>query len=469
MTTSRNAADQAIVQTPYGRGLVLRSRPDDIRETQLLEWGDDQPSSSPVSRRPNRAPSMLYSSTPFPSVPVRVGDDVTCRFGRGVVKNIDRVKGSKPSLKYTIELKSWRLNGRRSVLCYVNQCDVVRKHTLSEMDVFEKVELAQSQKAKATGYFSKSKDFDKALKTYATAVDAVRNIQHDAASTNEVRSDLVLVMITCSNNAGTCCIKLKKYEEAVKFAQNAEVLIDALYNKRGKKIHTILNKEGTIDAKLFGEWRAKSYMIIARCRICQGRDEEAVGSLKKAKLAVTKYMDGINNTKNGKTSALEKASLKSLTAQAKEIRRLLVECAEKKKANKKLERKRAKAMFAVKKTAGEDKENGRPPTLTSKSIDRKGDPQSKTIEAPLPPEAKGDVLARQRKCSLKPSRPEGPAKSVSFSEMDQVNVYSCPDESDDDQVEGRPWYSEHKEALVLLGIVAGFSASLLAMRRSFRQ
>ena len=467
MASSSEDADQAIVQTPYGRGLVIRSRPDDIKETQLLEWGDDP--ISPVSRRPKRAPSMLYSSTPFPSVPAMVGDDVTCRFGRGVVKNIDRVKaGAKPSLKYTIELKSWRLNGRSSVLCYVNECSVVRKHTLSEMDVFEKVELAQSQKAKATGYFSKSRDFDKALTTYATAVDAVRNIQHDAASTNEVRADLVLVMITCSNNAGTCCIKLKKYDEAAKFAQNALVLIDALYNKRGKKIHTILNKEGTIDAKLFGEWRAKSYMIIARCRVCQGRDEDAVGLLKKAKLAVTKYIDEINNAENGKTNALEKASLKSLTAQAKEIRRLLVECAEKKRANKKLERKRAKAMFAVNKTAEEDKENARRPSLTSKSTDGRADPQSKSIEAPLQPEAKGDALAHQRKRSLKSSSHEGAAKSVTFSEKDQVNIFSCPDESDDDRVEEMPWYSEHKEALVLLGIVAGFSASLLAMRRSFR-
>ena len=337
MAPSRNAedADQAIVQTPYGRGLVIRSRPDGIKETQLLEWGEDDHPSSPGSRRrrPKRSPNMLYSSTPFPSVPVMVGDDVTCRFGRGVVKNIDRVRGTKKP-KYTIELKSWRLSGRSSVICYVTECSVVRKHTLSEMDVFEKVELAQSQKAKATGYFS-TKDFDKALMTYATAVDAVRNIQHDSTSTNEVRADLVLAMITCSNNAGTCCVKLQKYEEAAKFAQNALVLIDALYNKRRKKIHTILNKEGTLDAKLFGEWRAKSYMIMARSRICQGRVKDAVDILKKAKLVVTKYIDEIT-TKNGKSNALVKASLKSLTVQAKEIRRLLTECAEKKKAHKKM-------------------------------------------------------------------------------------------------------------------------------------
>ena len=135
------------------------------------------------------------------------------------------------------------------------------------------------------------------------------------------------------------------------------------------------------------------------------------------------------------------------------------------------------AMFAVKyNEVGEDKENNaRPPSFTTKSIDMKGDPQSKTIQAPPPSEAEGNALAYQQKCSIKSSCPEegpakeGPAKSVSFSEKDQVNVFSCPDENDDDEVGERPWFSEHKEALVLLGIVAGFSASLVAMRRSFRQ
>ena len=145
------------------------------------------------------------------------------------------------------------------------------------------------------------------------------------------------------------------------------------------------------------------------------------------------------------------------------------------------------AMFAVKDNAvGEDKENNAcPQTFTRKGIDTKGDPQSKAIQAPPPSEAEGNALAYQQKCSIKSSCPEegpakegpakegpakeGPAKSVSFSEKDQVNVFSCPDENDDDEVGERPWFSEHKEALVLLGIVAGFSASLMAVRRSFRQ
>merc|ERR1712194_93214 len=120
------------------------------------------------------------------------------------------------------------------------------------MDAHEKVALAENQKLKATGYFTQKKDYDLALTTFASAVDAVRNVQHDHTSTNAVRADLVVVMVTCSNNAATFSIKLRKWDKASRFAKNALILVDALYGKRGKKIHTILNKEGTIDAKLFG-------------------------------------------------------------------------------------------------------------------------------------------------------------------------------------------------------------------------
>jgi hypothetical protein len=71
------------------------------------------------------------------------------------------------------------------------------------MDAHEKVELAQSQKLKATEYFSKKKDYALALNAYAGALDAVRNVQHDNSSTNEVRADLIVTMVTCSNNAAT--------------------------------------------------------------------------------------------------------------------------------------------------------------------------------------------------------------------------------------------------------------------------
>ena len=198
-------ADQAIVQTPYGRGLILRTRHcDNIKEVQLLEWE----SMAPFPTR-HKQPIILYTSVNYPSVHPHVGDDVVCSYGRGRVKDISILPANKPiqqpRLKYTIELSSWRLLGRSYVTCHIITPPprVVRKHTLSEMDAHEKVELAQSQKLKATEYFSKKKDYALALNAYAGALDAVRNVQHDNSSTNEVRADLIVTMVTCSNNAAT--------------------------------------------------------------------------------------------------------------------------------------------------------------------------------------------------------------------------------------------------------------------------
>ena len=193
-------ADQAIVQTPYGRGIILRTRKDDnIKEVRLLEW--DNMSNKPF---------MLYSSTNYPSVQPHVGDDVICPYGRGRVKAVSilptiTTDRKLPRIKYSIALSSWRLRGRANVTCHIVTPPprVVRKHTLSEMDAYEKVDLAQSQKLKATEYFSKKKDYSMALNTYAGSLDAVRNCQHDHSSTNEVRADLVVTMVTCSNNAAT--------------------------------------------------------------------------------------------------------------------------------------------------------------------------------------------------------------------------------------------------------------------------
>ena len=199
-------ADQAIVQTPFGRGIILRTRNDDnIKEVQLLEW---EGMAKPTSR--DNKPIIMYTSINYPSVQPHIGDDVVCSYGRGRVEEVLSLPSAKknrklPRLKYSIALSSWRLRGRAKVTCSIISPPprVVRKHTLSEMDAYEKVELAQSQKIKATEYFVKKKDYSLALNSYAGALDAVRNVQHDYSSTNEVRSDLVLTMITCSNNAAT--------------------------------------------------------------------------------------------------------------------------------------------------------------------------------------------------------------------------------------------------------------------------
>ena len=466
-------ADQQIVNTPYGRGLVVRTRKnDDMKEVEMLEFGQER-------RVRNSKQSMMYTTIDYPSVTPHVGDDVICQYGRGRVVQISR-NSDNSTLKYSISLSSWRLRGRSNVICHVTYPPprVVRKHTVSEMDAFEKVELAQTEKSKATNYFSKKKDYKLALNTYATAVDAVRNVQHDHTSTNEVRADLVVVMVTCTNNAATCCVKLGgRWEEASKFAKNALILLDALYSKRGKKIHTLLNKEGTIDAKLFGEWRVKSYLIVARSCIEEGKLDDAKGVLKKAKDVAMQYLDEINAKKqqqqqqNG-ISKEEEASLKVLTNQVKEVRKLLVECSDKKKAVAKIEKKRAKAMFG-----GGGKENNVSSAKTTNGAkegkdDKKTEAQANamSIGSKQAPQSTTEKPRFERKSSLNINKEESLKKSVSFSRRPpQVKEFErsiCDDDEDDD--EDSPWYSEHKEALIMLAVAGLSAATLMAIRRSIR-
>eukprot|EP00978_Attheya_sp_CCMP212_P049470 scaffold669091_cov59-Attheya_sp.AAC.1 len=296
------AVHQRLVETPYGgRGLVVRTRNSTdnsssnksntppIHEVQLLEWNK-----TPAKSR-QHAP-MLYTAEELPSVQPKIGDDVTCLFGRGTVTDIlyatndnnnndnddpashaDETNETKVPLQYVVTLTSWRLANRSRVVCHFpsvqalqthdrnkenvsltaagnDGLSVVRKHKLAEMGTYERVEFAQSQKVVANAQFL-AQHFEVALNLYANAIESVRYVQHDSRSTNQLRADLVTLMVTCNNNAGTCCIQLGKWVEATRFARNALVLLDALYGKRGKKIHTLLVEEGMGDEKLFGEWR----------------------------------------------------------------------------------------------------------------------------------------------------------------------------------------------------------------------
>eukprot|EP00979_Chaetoceros_neogracilis_P015974 scaffold6778_cov120-Chaetoceros_neogracile.AAC.1 len=240
--------NQRLVQTPYGKGLVTKIRPSispdqlPVQEIKLLEWEKAAKSNQVASKNS----TVLYSTTDFESIKASRGDDVITPYGRGSITDqvtvrllnkgkIDPVTkeliGEQVLTKFHVEINSWKLAGRSRVKCYLfsNQVKVVRKKTLMEMNAGERVEFAMIQKNGASKIFAE-KRYQEALNIYA----------------------------------GTCAIQLKLWEEAFKFAKNALILLNALFGKRDAKIHTILNKDnGVCDAKLFGEWRVKSRLIMA--------------------------------------------------------------------------------------------------------------------------------------------------------------------------------------------------------------
>ena len=280
--------NQFLVQTPYGRGMVIRTRKKEdgsvqMRELELLDWRRPE---SDAAKGLNR-PATLFSPVDFPSVEPQVDDEVLTIYGRGRVTEV-----RSDMNQVVVRLSSWRLAGRSVVYCYLSKeaVQVVRPKKIYEMSVYEKVEKAQELKQEAARQFA-AKDYKGALQTYARAIDTVRYVQHKPDSSNEVRADLLVVMVTCTNNAATCCTKLQQWEEAIKFAKNALVLIDAMDEKRGKRIHAILNTDGFSDVKLFGEWRVKSYLVMARALATKHDHDEAMECLKKAHDVIISFME----------------------------------------------------------------------------------------------------------------------------------------------------------------------------------
>lgn len=185
--------DQKLVVTPYGKGLVVRSRQNGtgVKEIELIDWNESRKAhliggNSSNNKQKTRS-NMLYSSTNFPSIKPEIGSDVITTFGRGKV-----VELRDDDDVIVVRLSSWRLAGRSNVTCYFSSSSVgqsvhvVRPHRIYEMSVYEKIEHAQKLKESAATSFS-TKNYQDALQKYAEAVDAVRYIQHRGDSTNFVR------------------------------------------------------------------------------------------------------------------------------------------------------------------------------------------------------------------------------------------------------------------------------------------
>jgi len=421
---------QEMVQTPYGRGMVIRTRPTEntsasTREIELLEWSSSSKSSQ------SRKPAMLYSSAEFPTIPPVVGDDVMTSYGRGRVIDIRDGNGG---CSFVVLISSWRLAGRSRVTCYLSPeaVRVVRPHKIYEMSVHEKVEHAQELKQQAAHKFAR-KDYNDALKLYAEAVDAVRYIQHKKDSTNEVRADLLVVMITCCNNAATCCLHLKFCDRAQKFGKNALVLIDALYEKKGNsRIHQVILRDGVKDSQLFGTWKIKSYLVIAKGLMEKHETDNALINLKKALKVVERYRK------------VDDPNIKQIQLQDKEIRKLVVSCKERQKADRKKEKERAQAMFA-KPTKGGTETASTPETISTLDADtREFATAPRTPKSPLPEIITPKATATGQEQNQSQKQKGQSKKRVSFADG------RLPGDEDGED----SFLEEHKEALIILGGIA---------------
>ena len=190
-------------------------------------------------------------------------------------------------------------------------------------------------------------------------------------------------------------------------------------------------------------------MIIASSCVERDDFEGASAVLKKAKSVAMDYIEHINAKKQCSMKIEKSSSLKGLTSQLKEVRRLMINCAEKNKELKRLEKKRAQAMFSSKNDLSSSVQSEDASSITTGKEDVLSESlDSSSKDNPSTPPVLRSVL--NDKSSDRPSV----RKSVSFSQKPpQVKEFdSCTNED-------VPWYSEHKEALVLMAMA---SISVLA-------
>jgi tetratricopeptide (TPR) repeat protein len=458
--------DQYLVRTPYGPGLVIRTRKTKlgtsgingsssgdksknhvtsdvvIREIELTGWlntgsntvigsnseiVDSTDHKNPNSNSSNNQntndgrpirPAILYTSIDYPSIIPHVGSDVMCPygFGRGRVieirnpydrskttqettitddtdsNNKNSVTGSEAAKTLSnsstaltcmvvVRLSTWRLANRNTVLCYwdINTVRTVRHKHIYEMSIIEKIEYANELKQIAATHFH-HKEYWKAIVHYERAVNAVKYVQHNTDSTNMVRADLLMVMITCCNNSATCYTQLvqqqqqqqqqqqdhsannkKKHEyheKAYQHAQQALSLIEALESKKGGRIHQeLLNMDPCNDLRIFGEWKVKSLYIIANISYVKyDRIEDAIATIHKARGVISNNVLTDKNMANkvdptitsNTTPEQQVAKIQvQLGKKDRELIKLYHQCKERQKELLKIEKLRAQAMFAV--------------------------------------------------------------------------------------------------------------------------
>jgi hypothetical protein len=328
---------------------------------------------------------------------------------------------------------------------------VVRPKKLHEMSVFERVEHAQKLKEQAKEAFTK-KEYEKALSKYALAVDAVRYVQHEKDSTNEVRADLLVVMITCCNNAATCSANdEQRWELVSKYARNALVLIEALEGRQSpagtkqSKILEILIKDGLDQATIFGEWKSKSLLFLAKAEQAKQNYAKAMEYCKTIHENVSKYLVAFPDNK-------------VLLQQVKDIACIRAACKEGKQKLLKKEKQRAQAMFG-----GGDKHNGEATASTNGTT------------------ADIERLERQsdKETNLCTSHQmdDGSKKNVTFDDggkprdiyEKKTSLSRSDDEDDGDDVPKLPWYLEHQELIILAAGLAFIGLAAVQFARNSRR
>lgn len=313
--------DVILVCRPYDEGSVVRPTP----RVQVIDL--------PLSIKTLQLPDLDAS----------LGDTVRCLYGTGRVVEIRPAKQ-----QVVVRLHSWELaTAHNQVTCYLNMrsVTVVGAKKVHAMTAEERIEYAQSIKVQAEQAVA-AKDFTGALEIYQTVL---QDLEYDnlspSAKSSKVKADLVLLQITCSNNAATCCSQLQHYEEASKFAAQALKLLENVAQQRSKRVHKLLNDAGYTDAKLLGDWKVKALLVVAKNLVLTLQMEEASKVLATARQVIAQYSSS-TTTASGTDNNVS-AVQRNLALSDKQARKLERACDKSIKAQLKTAKKQQRKVFGA--------------------------------------------------------------------------------------------------------------------------
>lgn len=257
-------------------------------------------------------------------------------------------------------------------------------------------------------------------------------------------------MITCCNNAATCSLFLSRFEDARRFAKNALILIDALYEKREKsKILELLYHEGMEENKIFGVWKVKSLVLIARGLAESYESEDAISTLKKALGIVTTYK------REGEST------YQQFVSQEKQIRRLHKTCKQRIIAERKKEKQRAQAFFrspGSKEPSKQENTSANTTQMLAETVQRKQVEEKKEVPS---------SLSKARESSDRNSAEDLSVSQDSSKKRVTFEDRSKPGSNTNVEDDGSTFFEEHKEAMLLItgGVVGYILYAFIAKKR----
>ena len=312
---------------------------------------------------------------------ISVGSHVKHFAGWGVVqtirrladaKEIDETTSSTTGVSVTLTLSSWRLasNAAVKVTCTPDQVTVIAPPRLSTLTPSQKIERANILREKAKAPLQRG-EYGGAYAVYSSALYILNSIETESLHCNSLRCAMLESMVAMLNNSGLCSLKcldghdtivdgsvdrstttkgqMEIGNEACKAGGNAVMLIDAVSAKRNGKVRAALLKDYNLDdLKLFGEWKIKALLTLAR-GLGEGLSNwtDGLATLRTAEAYLNAGVDGEKDKKNRileNWGDEDRAKLEAMFG--KKVRKLIKGYKARKDDEKKKEKKRARAMFS---------------------------------------------------------------------------------------------------------------------------